>query len=149
MIEERAGVVAVEGEFAWVEAERASGCSGCASRGSCGTSVLARTLGRRRVRVKALNGIGARPGEQVVIGVQESDLIRGTLAVYLVPLIGLFIGGLLGEAVAGLGGTEAGGEPVAVVGAGLGFWMGLAWARAWTRRRAGDARILPVILRRA
>ena len=149
MIEERASVVAVEGDFAWVEAERASGCSGCASRGSCGTSALAGAMGRRRARVKALNRVGAQPGERVVIGLQELALVRGTLAVYLVPLAGLFAGGLAGEVISRLPGSAGSGELAAVLGAGLGLWAGLAWARGWMRRRAGDAGMLPVILRRA
>jgi sigma-E factor negative regulatory protein RseC len=100
MIEETGQVVDVEGEFAWVESERSSTCGSCAVRQGCGTGAIARVLGRRRVRLRVLNRIGARTGDYVVIGVPGSGLVRGSLAVYAVPLSGLFAGALAGYALA-------------------------------------------------
>ena len=144
MIEEQASVVALEGDFAWVEAARATTCGQCSARGGCGTSMLAGVLGRRRARLKALNRAGARPGDQVVIGLPEGELMQGTLALYLLPLAGLFAGGLAGETLAALP-ALAGTEVPTVAGAALGFWAGLFWARARTRRSLPR----PVVLRRA
>jgi len=92
MIEETGQIVDVEGAFAWVETERSSTCGSCAVRQGCGTGAIAKVLGQRRVRLRVLNRIEARVGDYVVIGVSESGLLRGSLAVYAVPLSGLFAG---------------------------------------------------------
>ena len=79
----------VEGEFAWVETRRASTCGGCAGTAGCGTAVLGRVLGTRGIQVKARNVSGISAGDRVVIGVRERALVRGSLVVYAVPLVGL------------------------------------------------------------
>jgi sigma-E factor negative regulatory protein RseC len=91
MIEENGQVVKVEDDgMVWVETRRQSTCGACADRQGCGTSVLASVLGQRQAPVRVINSIGAVAGDQVVIGVPESGLLRGSLAVYAVPLAGLF-----------------------------------------------------------
>ena len=90
MIEENGQVVEVQGEFAWVEHERTSTCGSCSVRKGCGTSAIARVLGQRRVRLRVLNRINAAVGDQVVVGIAEQGLLRGSLAVYAMPLLGLF-----------------------------------------------------------
>jgi len=125
MIEETGQIVDVEGAFAWVESERTSTCGSCAVRKGCGTGAIARVLGQRRVRLRALNCIQARVGDHVVIGVSESGLVRGSLAVYAVPLFGLFAGALGGYAMASRFYPEWPADPVAIAGALAGFVSGL------------------------
>ena len=69
MIEESGRVVAVEGDFAWIESERSSACSGCAVRKGCGTSAIAKLFGQRRVQLQVLNRIHARVG-----GLKAADI---------------------------------------------------------------------------
>ncbi len=139
MIEQVATVVRLEGERAWISAERESSCGQCAMRKGCGTSVLANVLGRRSVNMSALNPVQAQPGERVVIGLDESAMLRGALAVYLVPLLALIVGASL---LAGQG------DGAAVAGGALGFLAGLSWLRRFHRRIRHDPRYQPVILRR-
>lgn len=147
MIEEHATVIAIEGDLAEVEAQRRGSCGSCAAKGACGTSLLDRFLGRRPLRLRVRNELAANPGDQVVIGVPESALLRAAAAAYLVPLIALILGAIGGQALAGLldfGLTEL----AATLGGVLGFLLSLRWLSAHSRRLAMDDRYRAVMLRR-
>lgn len=146
MIEETARVVAAEGEFVWVETQRQSTCGGCAARQGCGTATLAKVLGRRRTRVRALNRDAARVGDRVVVGIDEQALVRGSLAVYAVPLLGLLAGGVLGALVQAR--LQLAGEALTLIAGVAGLIAGLLWVKGFTRRIRGDSRYQPVVLRR-
>jgi sigma-E factor negative regulatory protein RseC len=147
MIEETARVVVCEGRFAWVETQRASTCGGCAANKGCGTAALAKVLGQRRTRVRVLNELQARAGEQVVIALPEQALVRGALAVYLVPLLGLLGGALFGTYLAGRVLAE---QPdlFGILFGGLGLAAGIGWLRYYARSIREDVRYQPVIVRR-
>ncbi len=147
MIEETGRVVDVQGAFAWIESERSSTCGGCSVRKGCGTAVLAKVLGQRRVQLRVLNRINAKTGDAVVIGMSESGLVRGSLAVYVAPLAGLFGGALLGD-VLGRHYFTAGSELVAITGALAGLAAGLFWLKRFSRITETDASYQPVILRK-
>ncbi len=139
-VEETARVVAVEGRWAWVEAERQSACGQCAARAGCGTAALGKVLGRKVNRVRALNPIGARPGERVAVGVRGTFLVRASVLLYGLPLLAMLA---LPLAVSALWGVGEGGQILAAL-------AGLAWGLLWVRRRSRrqDAAWQAVILRR-
>ena len=147
MIEETGQVVDVEGAFAWIESERTSTCGACNVRKGCGTAVLAKVLGQRRVHLRVINRINARVGDAVVIGISESGLVRGSLAVYAVPLAGLFAGAIAGDFL-GKYFFSDGSDPVAIAGALAGLGAGLFWLKRFSRRTEKDAAYQPVILRK-
>ena len=103
MIEETAQVVRVDGADVWVETRRRSTCSGCAAEKGCGTAALSKVLGNRRTLVRVLADMPLRVGDQVVIGIAEQALVRGSLAVYAVPLLLLLLGAVIGDMGAGRG----------------------------------------------
>lgn len=146
MIEETAIIQQTEQGIAWVETLRKSACDSCAVNKGCGTSVLAKVLGRKHSRVRVLNPLGALPGEQVVVGIHEQALVKGSLAVYMAPLAGLLAGaiggGLLGQWLQWTG--EVLSIALGLAGLGLGFW----WLGGYTRKISQDKRYQPVILRR-
>jgi sigma-E factor negative regulatory protein RseC len=146
MIEESGRVVAVEGDFAWIESEHTSACSGCAVRKGCGTSAIAKVFGQRRIRLQVLNRIHARVGDTVVVGISESGLVRGSLAVYAAPLAGLFAGALAGY-FAGKQLLASGSDLMAIGGALAGFSAALFWLRRFSRTTAKDDAYQPVVLR--
>lgn len=147
MIEEDGQVVTVEEEgWAWVETRRPTACGACAAGQGCGTSVLAGVLGRRKAPVRVINRIGAVAGDRVVIGISESSLVRGSLAIYAVPLLGLFAGALFGQFLSG-GYTEYA-DLASLLGGSAGFAAGLAWLRRFSRVTGRDDRYQPVLLRR-
>ncbi len=139
MIEETGEVTGTEGEYAWVESERRSTCGNCSVRSGCGTSVIARFLGGGRMRLRVLNDIDARVGDSVVIGIPETAMLKGSLAVYAAPLAGLFAGALAGHWLQG--------DAAAIAGAVIGLGVGLAWLKRFSRRTRDDRLYQPVLLR--
>jgi sigma-E factor negative regulatory protein RseC len=147
MLEESAQVVRIDGPDVWVETLRQSTCSGCAAEKGCGTAALAKVLGNRRNRVRALSRIPLGIGDRVVIGVQERALVRGSMAVYAVPILLLLVGAVLGE----LGAERRlwdNAETASVVLGLAGLSAGLVWLARFTRRIRKDQRYQPVVLRR-
>lgn len=147
MIEETAVVTRCEGEHAWVEAQRKSACGQCQVNKGCGTSVLARVVGRKVTRMRVLNPLQAREGETVIIGLHESAMLSGSLAIYLVPLLSLLLFAITGKVVAEQM-VIAAVEAVSILFAVLGMVVAIIWLRGFTRRIADDSRYQPVILQR-
>jgi len=147
MIEETAQVTRIAGGEVWVETLRRSTCSSCAVEKGCGTATLAKVLGNRRNLVRVLSDQPLQVGDQVVIGITEQALVRGSLAVYAVPLLLLLAGAVVGEL-----GAEHGlwdnAEPVSLL-LGLGGLVGgLLWLKRFTRRIQNDRNYQPVVLHR-
>lgn len=148
MLEENAQVVATDDGEVWVETQRRSSCASCSAQSACGTSVLAKVMGRRRSRMRVLSDIPLRVGDEVVIGIREQALIRGSLAVYAVPIVLLLLGALTGRLGAeGLLWSSA--EAASVILGVAGFAAGFLWVRRFTGRIRNDGRFQPVVLRRA
>jgi sigma-E factor negative regulatory protein RseC len=145
VIEETARVVNVEPGYAWVETMRQSSCGSCSARGGCGTSVLGKVLGQRSVRVRAVDKVGAAVGEEVVVGLDDAALLRGSLAVYMLPLIALIAGALIAETIAPQWGL---GEGFVMFAGIAGLALGFLWLRLFSRRVVTDLRYQAVILRR-
>ncbi len=148
MIEETARIVSVDGDLAEVETQRRNACGSCDAKTGCGTSLLASVYGRRRCLIKVLNPIQARPGEQVVIGLNEGPFLRAAFALYAVPLLAMIVGALFGEWLA-LRSAAEDTELASLLGGLLGLTLGLGWLRVFARRTDRDARYRAVVLRKA
>lgn len=149
MIEEHAQVIAVENNDVWVETQRRSACGQCAANKGCGTATLAKVLGNKRSQVRTLNpnATSVAVGDDVVIGINEQALVRGSLAIYMVPLLSLFVFGLLGQVLSvQLLMTNHDILPIVLGLAGL--LAGFVWVRRFTRGIANDERYQPVLIRR-
>lgn len=133
MIEEHARVVRVYGDIAEITTERQSACTGCAAKGGCGTSLLTAWFPRRRLIFHVKNDIGARSGDAVVVGLDESLMQRGSLLLYALPLAGLLSGAMLGEHLFAQLGLSA--ELGAVVSGLLGLMAALLVVQRVTRGR--------------
>lgn len=145
MIESTGQIVACEGAYAWVATQRQSSCGSCAVNKSCGTSTVAKMFGDREHRVYARNQIQAHEGDTVVVGISEATLLKGSLLLYLMPLLALIVGGLLGELMAGQMGFDE--DLSALVLALAGFAASLLWLKRYSRRLASDERYQAVVLR--
>ncbi|MDD5329578.1 MAG: SoxR reducing system RseC family protein [Sulfuricella sp.] len=143
MIETEAVVVKVEDSIAYVQANRKSSCSGC-SESHCGTSVLAGFLGRKAPLYRARNDVGAKVGDRVVVGLEEAALLKGTLLLYLLPLLLLFVGAVAGSALA----DAASRDGYAVAGAVAGLAAGFLWLKAHSAETGFGGRYQPVVLSR-
>lgn len=146
MIEESGHVVSCDGDYAWVETERSSACSSCSANKGCGTGALSKVYANRFSRVKALNQINAAPGETVVLGLEEDALVRGSLAVYGLPLLGLILMAMFGDVLAKEMGLLQADGMIAIFGL-LGLSLGFYLVRLFSRRISHDKRYQPIILR--
>ncbi len=148
MIEENATVVQVESGYAIVETQQKAACGSCNSAGSCSTTVLSGLFKRRHNRVRVLNPIDARPGQQVIIGLQEQALLKVSFLAYLLPLASMFLLAMLAQYLArDLGITL--GELPGIIGGLLGFVTGLILFRRISLSRSSNPNFQAVILRQA
>jgi sigma-E factor negative regulatory protein RseC len=143
LIEEQGQVVALEGEYAWVETMQSSSCGQCAARKGCGTAALSSIFNRGTSKIKVLNQIRAGAGEQVVLGLRENALLHGAFVAYFIPIVSMLIAAGMVQWL-----WQPASE-LAEIGAGfIGLAAGLLWLRRFSARIATDARYQPVILRR-
>lgn len=147
MIEEAAIVIAIHEGTAEVQPQRRATCDHCGVKGACGTSLIDRFLGRRPLRLRVDNAIGARIGEQVTLGMDESVLLRAALAAYLAPLAGLI---LVGAAALELAARWhwPGGDLWSLGGGLAGFVLSMVWVAGYSRRLRSDPRYRPILLER-
>lgn len=147
MIEEIGVVISAQGDMAEVEGRRRSTCGGCAVNGACGTSLIARYFGRRRALLRAHNAIGAEPGDHVVFGLPERALLEASFVAYLVPLLAMMGGAMLGDYLAGLR-APAYAQGISVLSGFGALAVALVWLRRFGRTKELDHSYRPRILRR-
>jgi len=97
VIEETAIVLEVRPQGVLLQTQRKSACQSCSVKSGCGTSVLAKAVGKRSSQFVVENTLGLHVGDQVVIAVDENALVQGSLLVYLLPLLFMMSAGLLAE----------------------------------------------------
>ncbi|MBF0418664.1 MAG: SoxR reducing system RseC family protein [Magnetococcales bacterium] len=90
---EHALVMGLEGNQALVVGKKKSGCGSCHAEAGCTT--LSMGGGNREVHVRAENRIGAKVGDMVVIELSDSQFLRSSFLVYIVPILVLFFFGFL------------------------------------------------------
>lgn len=146
MIEERGRVLSVEPGAVWVETVRRSACDSCQARNGCGQSVLQRLgLGARQGFIRVLNEQPERRcqvGDEILIGIPENAVLEGSAVVYLIPLVALFAGALLAQAVGAA-------EPTIILAGLFGMGIGFAAVRWHGRRSSSNQAFMPRVLRRA
>lgn len=94
MLEETARVVKISAGQVWVVGENSS-CAGCGQQASCSTATLGKLLKNKEMLVNSR--VPVEVGDQVIVGVEESVLLRAAFSLYLVPLLALFIGAGLAD----------------------------------------------------
>jgi len=100
MLETRAVVIQVEGRYAIVQASQVNGCEQCNGKG-CGAGKLSRLLCGEQRRFQVDNPINAGVGDEVVISVVEGAILHGIGLVYLLPMLLMVMGAMLGGAMIG------------------------------------------------
>lgn len=141
MIEEVGRVVAVEaaGQVR-VAVVRQQACGSCQARMACGQGLMQALRPAACHEVLAHSELELHSGDEVVLGVPANLLLRSAMLVYVMPLLALLAGALLG---AGLGLSE----PGSIVLAALGFTAAFVWLRQYNRAQANNRQMLPVVLR--
>lgn len=97
MIEETAEVVAIKGQQALLQTERKSACQSCSVKSGCGTSTIAKVVGKRSTQIVVENTLNLSAGDHVVVAIEEAALVQGSLLVYLLPLVLMLFGGAMAD----------------------------------------------------
>ena len=96
MIETRAIVIRVEGKEALVESTQGGGCGNCDSENGCGSGKLSQLFGSESRRFRVRNDGNAQVGTLVQVTLAEGVLLRSALLMYMLPLLLLLSGAMLG-----------------------------------------------------
>jgi sigma-E factor negative regulatory protein RseC len=145
MLVETGRVVAVDEQGLWVETIRQSTCGSCAAQKGCGHGVINRLADGRSGIVRVLPGSvganGCEVDDQVRISIPEEVILRGSMVVYLLPLVAM-----LGLAAAASSLWPANADSAAALGAFAGLGLGFALVRwhAWQHR--DDPGLQPTLL---
>lgn len=137
MIETRAKVVHAGRGIALVEAENQGSCGQCDTEKGCGKSAMGKLFCAKPRTFEVIDNLGCRVGDEVAIGVQDGALLKGAVAVYLVPMFLLLVGSLFGNMW---------GDGAAVLGGIAGLLIGFSWARHYSAANRGNPRFQPYIL---
>ena len=135
---EQGTVVAVEGQMVWVETTPRSSCSHCSSDG-CSSAVLSKLFGARRNRLVLVNCLDVRPGDPVIVGIAGDALIRASLLSYLLPLVVMVSGALIGSAMELREGFQG---LLAAAGLAAGFFLAGRISRCTALRQRLSPRLL-------
>ena len=145
MLTETGRVVAVEADGVWVETIRQSTCGSCAAQKGCGHGLMNRISDGHRSLIRALPGrltaAECQVDDQVRIAIPEAVILRGSLVVYVLPL--LF---MLGGAGLGTGVYPAAGDLAAALGAVAGFALGFSLVRLHAHLHRDDSSLQPTLL---
>lgn len=148
MIEETGVIVEVDDRHAWVEAATTSSCSQCSASQGCGTASLQKWFKRQPNRLKVIKSQDVLPGERVVIGIPEQALVKGSFLIYMVPLLALIAGALLGAQInEELGWAVR--EGLSILFSLFALIASIVWLKKFMLNESRNSSYLPVILRRS
>lgn len=127
-------VISVAGEMARVRTSRHNDCKNC---GAC--------PGNDALVLDARNPLGAKPGQLVMIEVQEIGFLKSAFIVYMLPLIAMALGALAGGYAA---------ERLAhaalwfqVAGAAAGLAAAVLYIKYFDKSASANKNMQPVIIR--
>jgi len=134
MQEEVGTVIESRGGTARVLVKRNSACDHCPSRYCCAS------LGGDLKAIDVSNVIGAEKGQKVKIGISPKAVLKASLILYMVPILALIIGAVLGNY---LGAQH---NDIWSFSMGIGFFAGsYIVIKALSKRFEGKAEYLPVV----
>ncbi|MFK5913999.1 MAG: SoxR reducing system RseC family protein [Woeseiaceae bacterium] len=141
MITETATVIQIKQNQTWIETQRRSTCGQCSASKGCGTSVLSKVVGNKFSKMRAVNNIDAKVGDEVTVGLNESTLLKGAFMTYILPLMYLFSFALIGQALAS-------NELIIISFAVVGFYFGLLHLKRFSLSIADNENYQPVLLKK-
>ena len=147
MITENATVIEIENNQTWIETQRKSACGECSANKGCGTSVLSKVIGNKLSKMKAINKVDAKVGDEVLVGLNENSLLKGAFMTYLSPLLYLFVFAFVGQYLADIL-TLASSELFVIAFAVLGFYFGMRKLKKFSVSILEDENYQPIILKK-
>lgn len=143
MMEEMARVIACDNQgWLTVEVQLKSSCKSCNNGDSCGTSAVAQAFSGKTQQFAIYSERPCQPGELLKLGLPERTLLKAAALMYLMPLLGIFIGATFGQWLGSLLAWDS--DMGAILFAPLGAFASWFVGRHYLKRLEADAQ--PVIL---
>ncbi len=145
MIEEQAQVVDIKEGRLILQAQTQSSCGGCEVSKGCGTSLLAKVVGRKFTHFQAENNINAKIGDTVVVGIAEDALLKGSVVMYVLPIFSMLIFALLADFLLA---DEQYRDLIIAACAVMGMITGALTSKWYFQRQSSAQLFSPVVLRK-
>jgi len=142
MIIETGKVVSVEPEGLWVETISRSVCGSCKAEKGCGQSLMAKWAGHTSyiwVLLEGRNSENYHAGDAIQIGIPEDVIAKGSMFVYLVPLVVMVLLAVIAQ-------QQFTNEAITILSAILGLVMGGGLIRWHAHKTRFDPRLQPVLV---
>ncbi|MCG2754052.1 MAG: SoxR reducing system RseC family protein [Desulfobacteraceae bacterium] len=96
MATEEGIVIKVDSSTAWVKCTKSAACESCSAKGFCDT------MGgdNNTVEIEAINAVGAKVNDRVTISFETSSLLKVSFLVYVIPVLFLILGVIIGDKIA-------------------------------------------------
>ncbi|MGF1726936.1 SoxR reducing system RseC family protein [Photobacterium nomapromontoriensis] len=145
MMRSLATVIATRPGEMTVSCQQQSSCGSCASQESCGSGIVSKALPGRQHQITLSTEVTAKVGEVVEIGLSERSMLHSAMLVYVLPLLCLVVGAILGQwwFIALAGGGELGVILTALMSGAIGLWL----ARRYAVRLEGLSAYQPSLIR--
>ncbi|MCT8976006.1 SoxR reducing system RseC family protein [Clostridium sp. CX1] len=127
-------VIEVSGKIAKVKSSRHGDCKNC---GAC--------PGDNAAVLDVENSLGAKPGQRVLFEIKEENMLKAAFVVYILPLIAIFLGVLLGGWIS----EETGGSlRLFQIGGGIiAFILAFIYIKVFDKLAHNNEKMKPVITR--
>lgn len=145
MMRTLATVVAVDSGQITVSCQQETSCGHCASRDSCGTGIVSKAMLGRSHQINISTNEKIILGQVVEIGLSERSMLSSALLVYMLPLLFLVGGSLIGQYI--FIDLAASSQLGVIVSAAVATTVGLMIARYYAKRLDGDAAYKPSLIR--
>ena len=146
MIEEQAQVIELDGDKLILQAQTQSACGSCSANKGCGTSLLSKVIGRKFTSFQAQNNVNAVVGDTVIVGIPEDALLKGSLVMYAIPVMGMLIFAVLADFA--LGASVGSRDLMIAASAIMGLVFGSLISKGYFQRQSSIQLFSPVILRK-
>ncbi|GLO59904.1 sigma-E factor regulatory protein RseC [Vibrio sp. MACH09] len=114
-----------------ISCEQQTSCRHCSSQQTCGTGIISKAVGNKSHQWQLETSMEVSVGQTVEVGLPEKQLIQFASIVYIVPLLLLFIGAMIGQWLA----TQIGSGEGVVIAISVMFMFAGVWLAKWLAKK--------------
>lgn len=140
-MKEQAIVVEVNEQRVSVETDRQSSCGHCSAKSGCGTAMLDKYFNRNKQYLTIETDLNLAVGDKILLGLDESALLRGSFIVYAIPLLMMLLFPII------ISQFEFP-EIVSILSAVTGFTIGIIYVKYFSAIARNEDNFSPVVLKR-
>jgi len=100
MIEEQAVVIKASKDRVTLEVVRSQPCGLCGQVRGCGNSIWGKIFSHQTGHIETRNNLNAKLGDTVILGIDETLMLKSSLMLYGVPLLAMFLGMIIAHGFA-------------------------------------------------